>query len=115
MYPLIQSYVCSCEFYFFRRCWQAVKENLVYYGICLAVLVILIIMLFVFKGTGAIQLYENDFREIFFLVFSLKDSGWGVTKSAGLAWGLLVLFLLLGYGLVEVPKKLWSEGNRYVI
>ena len=32
--------------------------------------------------------------------------------SASNTWGLFLLVVLLGYGLVEVPRQLWQMGNR---
>ena len=32
--------------------------------------------------------------------------------TASNTWGLLILSLLLGYGLVEVPRTLWNASRR---
>merc|ERR1719219_2198107 len=41
---------------------------------------------------------------------------WDRTKAIAAAasntWGLFVLVLLLGYGLVEVPRNLWNRSQR---
>lgn len=34
----------------------------------------------------------------------------GVTASN--TWGLFLLVLLLGYGLVEVPRSIWNNSKR---
>ena len=41
---------------------------------------------------------------------------WGKTKAIAAAasntWGLTLLVLMLGYGLVEVPRNLWNASKR---
>ena len=41
---------------------------------------------------------------------------WDRTKAIAAAasntWGLFVLVLMLGYGLVEVPRTLWNRSQR---
>lgn len=32
--------------------------------------------------------------------------------TASNTWGLFLLVLLLGYGLVDVPRRLWSDAKR---
>lgn len=43
----------------------------------------------------------------------ITSSGlYGVAIAASNAWGLFILICLLGYGLVEIPKRLWRSANR---
>jgi putative effector of murein hydrolase LrgA (UPF0299 family) len=35
--------------------------------------------------------------------------------AAGNIYGLLLLFALLSYGLIEIPKRLWHNRNRQLI
>lgn len=32
--------------------------------------------------------------------------------SASNTWGLFLLVVLLGYGLIEIPRQFWQMGNR---
>lgn len=57
---------------------------------------------------------------IFLIVIAVKNHfnfqglvGYAVCLSN--TWGLFLAILLLGYGLVEIPRKLWQEGNRQFI
>lgn len=34
-----------------------------------------------------------------------------IASSASNTWGLFLLIVLLGYALVDVPRKLWFSGN----
>lgn len=91
--PLQQSYFESGHFTFKRKCWAAVRENLLFYGIALVLFVgILIYVIATSKG---------DMADIPDIAIALSN-----------LWGLLLGILLLGYGLVELPKKFWHLGDR---
>jgi hypothetical protein len=36
---------------------------------------------------------------------------YGVAIAAANAWGLLLVVVLLGYALPEIPKKIWRDAN----
>jgi hypothetical protein len=37
---------------------------------------------------------------------------YAIAIAAANAWGLFLLICLLGYGLVEIPRKIWQESDR---
>ena len=43
---------------------------------------------------------------------SLRENIPSLLATASNTWGLLILTLLLGYGLVEVPRTLWNTSRR---
>ncbi|ULU06080.1 hypothetical protein L3Y34_018166 [Caenorhabditis briggsae] len=95
--PLLQSYVTAGNFTIFGKIRAAVINNTVYYAIySLCFLAILIYAMF--KGVSI-----NIFRE------NLKV----ILVSASNTWGLFLLVVLLGHGLVELPRSLWHHGNRH--
>jgi len=96
VYPVLQSYVLAGDFTVFERFRSALKENIIFYSIAGAVLAVLFVIL----------LINNHFDWLGIL---------GMGMAAANAWGLILLILLLGYGLVEIPKKLWHSSNRTVL
>jgi hypothetical protein len=90
----MQSYAISGEFTVFSKLKAALKENLIFYGISLALCAIIIIILFAIKKL---------------------ESGLSVIITAGNLWGIFFLIALLGYGLVDLPRNLWRRANRTVL
>ncbi|KAK4535696.1 hypothetical protein CDCA_CDCA05G1721 [Cyanidium caldarium] len=90
--PLLRSYLASGGFTVRQRLWHAVRENLIY-GAVLAVLL------------GALLLWLGLARGISFSTLR------GLLIGLNNAIGLLMLMVLLGYGLVHVPRALWHRGN----
>eukprot|EP01119_Soliformovum_irregulare_P019574 TRINITY_DN6229_c0_g1_i1.p1 TRINITY_DN6229_c0_g1~~TRINITY_DN6229_c0_g1_i1.p1 ORF type:complete len:649 (-),score=115.17 TRINITY_DN6229_c0_g1_i1:51-1745(-) len=94
-YPVLQSYTMAGEFGVGEKMLRAVKENLIFYTICLVVVGILLIAITITRP------HDMNGTAIY-----------GVAIAASNAWGLLVLIGLLGHGLVEIPKRLWRHANR---
>ena len=44
--------------------------------------------------------------------FSDWDRTKAIAASASNTWGLFVLVLMLGYGLVEVPRNCWNRSQK---
>lgn len=90
--PLAQDYYTAGEFTFFRRLLSAIISNLaLYIGMGVVAGVFVIVLLSVYH-VG-------------------KDSLIAVGIAAANAFGLTVLMLMLGYGLVEFPRYLWHQAN----
>ncbi|KAI8823560.1 LMBR1-like membrane protein-domain-containing protein [Fimicolochytrium jonesii] len=90
--PILQSWVRAGDFKFRRRLWAALKDNLIYWSILGGVgLVSLIYILVVAKISQDILLVMG--------------------MAAANAWGLLLITVMMGYGLVEVPRTLWYSAN----
>jgi LMBR1-like membrane protein len=96
VFPLLQSYSMAGEFHILEKWRRALKENLIFYGVCGAVMAVLIIYI-------AIQQKLNGAGII------------AVSMAASNAWGMFLLFCTLGYGLVEIPKRLWRSANPDVM
>uniref|UniRef100_A0A0N5ALM3 LMBR1 domain-containing protein 2 n=1 Tax=Syphacia muris TaxID=451379 RepID=A0A0N5ALM3_9BILA len=92
--PLMQSYSNAGDFTAFGRFRSAVYNNVIYYGVYVTVFVILLIYV-AFKG---VSLNAEHLKVILI--------------SASNTWGLFLLVVLLGYGLIEVPRQLWQLGDR---
>ncbi|XP_065215486.1 LMBR1 domain-containing protein 2 homolog [Planococcus citri] len=92
--PLMQSYARAGDFTFYEKLKSALKDNILYYGsyVCLCVICLFYIILYT-----DIPLDGSKLRAI--------------ASSASNTWGLFLLIILLGYALVDVPRKLWFSGN----
>ncbi|KAK7075102.1 LMBR1 domain-containing protein 2 [Halocaridina rubra] len=91
--PLMQSYTKAGDFTFGTKLRSAVIDNAIYYGSYLLIVGILL------------------------LYIALNDPGLdgaklrAIAASASNTWGLFWLVLLLGYGLVEVPRSFWHSAS----
>ncbi|MFH4980091.1 hypothetical protein AB6A40_006800 [Gnathostoma spinigerum] len=92
--PLMQSYVRAGEFSTFGKLRSAVYNNLVYYGMYL----IIFFFLMVYAAFKGVSLNAEHLKIILI--------------SASNTWGLFLLVVLLGYGLVEVPRHLLHMSNK---
>lgn len=93
--PLMQSFTQAGEFTFSGKLKSAVWDNSIFYASYLFIAIILLIYI-------ALQpnLHLNFDR--------IK----AIAAGASNTWGLFVLVLMLGYGLVEVPRNLWRTSHR---
>ncbi|KAJ3298081.1 LMBR1 domain-containing protein 2 [Borealophlyctis nickersoniae] len=89
---MASSWIRSGEFSPGRKLYYALKENLIYYGVL-----------------GVVGLV--------FLIYALawvkiaKEDLLAIAMAAANAWGLLLITVMLGYGLVEIPRGLWYTAN----
>jgi len=93
--PVMQSYVLAGHFHFHERLIRALKENLLLYavmGIAGGIL-------------GGWFLIKNELG---------KDEAIGIAMAIANVYGLVLVILLLGYGLTEIPRKLWRKGDKAV-
>ncbi|CAK5026621.1 unnamed protein product [Meloidogyne enterolobii] len=90
--PMIQSYAKAGEFNVKGRLKFALHSNAVYYGIYFSLLTFLLIYI-VSKGVSL------NFASLKILVVSASNT-----------WGIFLLVVLLGYGLIEVPRLFWRMG-----
>ncbi|XP_040566053.1 LOW QUALITY PROTEIN: LMBR1 domain-containing protein 2 homolog [Lepeophtheirus salmonis] len=93
--PLMRSFTQAGEFGFGGKLKSALWDNIIYYTTYL--LIALIIFVYILFQPG---LHLNLER--------LK----AIASSASNTWGLFVLVLMLGYGLIEVPRNLWNASLR---
>ncbi|XP_071811243.1 G-protein coupled receptor-associated protein LMBRD2-like isoform X2 [Apostichopus japonicus] len=93
--PMMKSYVSAGAFTVRGKLKAAVVENLIWYGSYLLIFGVFLIYAAV---DPKIELDIQNLQVI------------GITASN--TWGLLLLVLLLGYGLVEVPRKYWYQSKK---
>lgn len=96
--PMMQSYIKAGDFTIKGKLKSAVIDNAIYYGSYLFICGVLLIYLALKPGVNL------DWPK-------LK----AIASSASNTWGLLLLVLLLGYALVEVPRGLWNNSNHTYI
>eukprot|EP00727_Mastigamoeba_balamuthi_P011608 m51a1_g707 hypothetical protein (697) ;mRNA; f:400225-402884 len=92
VYPLLQSYITAGYFTVCERWCQSVKENLIFYGICALALAVF--------AVGFVLWGDRNVSGLIYVGMALAN-----------AWGLGLLLVLLGYGLVEIPRGLWRSGS----
>ena len=93
--PVMQSFTQAGEFTFSGKLKSALWDNMIYYTSYL--LIALILFIYIFMKPDLHLDWERTKA---------------IAASASNTWGLFVLVLMLGYGLVEVPRNFW---NRYVL
>ncbi|CAF0873038.1 unnamed protein product [Rotaria sp. Silwood1] len=90
--PFMQSICQTGEFYLKGKIRYALRSNLIYYGTLLLIFGILVIYV-------AIN-------------YNLNASNFKVTViAASTTWGLFLLVLMLGYGLVQVPLNVYNHSR----
>lgn len=93
--PFMQSYARSGAFSRTGKIKTALIENAIYYGTYLLIFVSLLIYVVIHLK------WKFTFAEL-----------QTVCITAANTWGLFLLVLLLGYGLVEIPRSYWLSSNQ---
>ncbi|KAL7392006.1 hypothetical protein ABVT39_017964 [Epinephelus coioides] len=93
--PFMQSYARSGAFSRVGKIKTALIENAIYYGTYLLIFISLLIYV------AAHPQWELSWRQLQTI---------GITAAN--TWGLFLLVLLLGYGLVEIPRSYWLSSSR---
>ncbi|KAM4615991.1 G-protein coupled receptor-associated protein LMBRD2a [Polymixia lowei] len=97
--PFMQSYARSGAFSMVGKVNTALIENAIYYGSYLLIFISLLIYV------AAHPQWQLTWRELQTI---------GITAAN--TWGLFLLVLLLGYGLVEIPRSYWlSSCHGYLL
>lgn len=94
VFPFLYCYYAAGEFTVLEKCKSSLRVNLRFYLVCLVVVAIFVI-----------------------ISLSVMDSGtWGsltgFLKCLSNFYGLAVAIMLLGYGLVAMPRSCWRHANR---
>ncbi|XP_063706865.1 LMBR1 domain-containing protein 2 homolog [Culicoides brevitarsis] len=92
--PMMQSYLKAGDFNVKRKLKAALIDNVIYYGSYLFICGILLL-----------DLALNP--KVYLDWPKLK----AIASSASNTWGLFLLILLLGYGLVETPRSFWNNAK----
>lgn len=90
--PILQCYLRSGHFTFLGRLRYSIITNMVWYGSYLLIF-------------GCFLIYLGVKDEISWI--NIKTA----IASASNTWSLILLVLLMGYGLVDVPRNLWRKSN----
>lgn len=90
--PFMQSFAQSGEFTLSGKIKSSLIHNAIYYGTYMAIFSVLLIYV------GIKHSIDGQKLKVI-----------GITASN--TWGLFMLVLLLGYGLVEVPRSLWYKSQ----
>uniref|UniRef100_A0A673KZ49 LMBR1 domain-containing protein 2-B-like n=2 Tax=Sinocyclocheilus rhinocerous TaxID=307959 RepID=A0A673KZ49_9TELE len=93
--PFMQSYARSGGFSITGKIKTALIENAIYYGT----------YLFIF---GSLLIYVAVHPQWHLSWYELQTIG----ITAANTWGLFLLVLLLGYGLVEIPRSYWEASRQ---
>lgn len=102
--PVSQSYAFSAEFHFHRKLLGAIIENMILYLVMavagVVALIGLVIYVLRYNATSADHQITLSWSMLL-----------GVGQSLSNGYGLLLLILLLGYGIVDFPRTLWKRAN----
>ncbi|KAJ8381071.1 hypothetical protein SKAU_G00018490 [Synaphobranchus kaupii] len=93
--PFMQSYARSGGFSITGKIKTALIENAIYYGTYLLIF-------------GSLLIYAAVHPQWNLSWYELQTIG----ITAANTWGLFLLVLLLGYGLVEIPRSYWNSACR---
>uniref|UniRef100_A0A1A7ZV51 LMBR1 domain containing 2b n=1 Tax=Nothobranchius furzeri TaxID=105023 RepID=A0A1A7ZV51_NOTFU len=93
--PFMQSYARSGGFSITGKIKTALIENAIYYGTYLLIF-------------GSLLIYVAVHPEWRLSWYELQTIG----ITAANTWGLFLLVLLLGYGLVEIPRSYWNASRH---
>jgi hypothetical protein len=92
--PLGQSYVLASYFSVWKKIVRTLIENILIYLSLFVIFAVLFVYLVVIKK-----------------IVALQETPWLIATASN-TWGLVILTLLLGYGIVEVPRSLWNASRR---
>eukprot|EP00051_Salpingoeca_urceolata_P002092 m.47100 g.47100 ORF g.47100 m.47100 type:complete len:763 (+) comp11900_c0_seq1:732-3020(+) len=91
--PMMESYMSAGDFTFVQKVKSAVKENLLVYASAGLIFFVLFLYIAIKNHLDAAGIRS-------------------IAIAASNTWGLLMLVVMLGYGLVDVPRFLWRRSNR---
>lgn len=91
--PTMTEYMASGAFTPLGRFKEAIMNQLKYWGVVALIGLLFLVYLLAVRGLTMMALL-------------------GFGQALGNVWGLTVLVVLMGYGLVEVPRGLWHKGDR---
>ncbi|KAF8945782.1 hypothetical protein BGZ47_001982 [Haplosporangium gracile] len=89
--PLLQAYTQSGEFTVMKRFRSAVRYNIIYQLIIGSIALIGLVFLWYAQGPSNLRAY----------IMALSNS-----------WGLVLVVIFMGYGMVDVPRRLWHKGDN---
>ncbi|KAF9897311.1 hypothetical protein BX616_005820, partial [Lobosporangium transversale] len=91
MIPLLQEYSQSGEFTVMKRFRHAIRYNIIYQLIIGSIALLGLIYVWYSQGSSNLRAY----------IMALSNS-----------WGLILVIIFMGYGMVDVPRRLWHKGDN---
>ena len=92
--PIMQSYSMAGDFTAIDKLKSAVRANLIYYSYFGAIFTLLLVYVIIKTGI--------DFANLKVIIISSSNT-----------WGLFLLVVLLGYGLIELPRFLMNRSRHF--
>lgn len=89
--PLLQAYTQSGEFTVMKRFRSAVRYNIIYQLIVGSIALLGLVFLWYAQAPSNLRAY----------IMALSNS-----------WGLVLVVIFMGYGMVDVPRRLWHKGDN---
>ncbi|KAF9161923.1 hypothetical protein DFQ26_004019 [Actinomortierella ambigua] len=89
--PILQAYTQSGQFTVMKRLRNAVRDNLIYQMVIGFVALLGLLYVIYTIGTKDLRAY----------LMALSNS-----------WGLILVVVFMGHGMVDVPRRLWHKGNN---
>ncbi|GJJ69973.1 hypothetical protein EMPS_02322 [Entomortierella parvispora] len=89
--PLLQAYTQSGEFTVMKRIRSAVRYNILYQLVVGSIALLGLVYVWYAQGTSNLRAY----------IMALSNS-----------WGLILVVIFMGYGMVDVPRRLWHQGDN---
>lgn len=123
--PVIQSYSTAGEFTVLGRLRSAIIANLIFYGTYLVIFCICLIYVaarpdlhlsgyVVCTGLHIHLPHCFPTMDEFFLHILHRENLKVIGITASNTWGLFLLVLLYGYGLVDVPRSVWQASYTHL-
>ncbi|EGG24501.1 hypothetical protein DFA_02744 [Cavenderia fasciculata] len=94
IFPVLQTFSVTGDFRFQERLWRAIKDNIILYIFMGIAGLIFVIVLFALKNMTLDGLIS--------LVMSLAN-----------AYGLVLVVITMGFGLVDLPRNLLRQSDKY--
>ncbi|OZJ02345.1 hypothetical protein BZG36_04385 [Bifiguratus adelaidae] len=91
--PFLQSYLSAGGFTVKAKIWYAVRTNLYFYGVYLALGILGLVYIVAYKP------------------FESRAALQGYIIAIANSWGLLLIIIFMGYGLVAIPRHFWNLSN----
>jgi len=122
----MQSFTQAGEFTTRGKLRSAIRDNIVYYTSYVVIAIILVIYISLKPGEQCFLFFEIGSDQVvigYQILFdrqAKKFSGLHlnferlktIAAATSNTWGLFVLVLMLGYGLVEVPRNFWNRSQK---
>lgn len=118
VYPFLRAYSTAGHFKRVDKVREAVQQHLVTLTIALVVGLFALFYLVAVKrvdGYFSKYFYLFIFYLIYLYLLICRNAIIGMAMAAANAWGMFMLVVLLGLGLVDIPRSMWRKANRFLM